>query len=459
MVTITQLLAWSGMLTASFARPSVSSAFETRATNSSTPLPPKQDPFYTAPPGFEAAAPGTVLRIRQAQFDPTTIYNASTSAYTILYRTTNSLYQPSWAVTTLFIPSTPTQNFSDNAILSYQIPYNTANPDQVPSYLLANPAFTTGLVQSDINTALSYGWYVNVPDFEGPLAAFASGVEEGHATLDSIRAVLSSPPANLTLPSPSFSNTTRVALWGYSGGSLASEWAAELAEQYAPDLQLHGMAIGGVVPNVTAIIAAIDATPAAWLIPNLLLGLTAQHPRTQRELLAALHPTGPFNASTFLSVRNGSLASSIGVFANQSVLSSYFVNGSVGVLDSPAVRRVFDSDAFMGYHGVPRMPVFVYKAVQDEYSPIDATDALVARYCGVGTDILYQRNEAGNHLDEETNGDARALAWLRLVLEGDGAGQATADNTTVFVPRGGCTVQNVSVAISVHEPFYYPPGF
>jgi len=70
-------------------------------------------------------------------------------------------------------------------------------------------------IPTDIAEALSRGWWVNVPDFEGPLASFGAGVQEGHATLDSVRAVLS---AGLGVDMDS-----RYAMWGYSGGSLASE--------------------------------------------------------------------------------------------------------------------------------------------------------------------------------------------------------------------------------------------
>ena len=72
----------------------------------------------------------------------------------------------------------------------------------------------------------------------------------------------------------------------------------------------------------------------------------------------------------------------------------------------------------MGYHGVPQFPIFIYKAIHDEYSNVKDTDLVVDRYCMVGANILYQRNEAGNHLDEETNGQSRALHWLSSVLNG-----------------------------------------
>lgn len=39
---------------------------------------------------------------------------------------------------------------------------------------------------AEVERGLGQGWFVNVPDFEGPLAAFIAGPQEGHATLDSI---------------------------------------------------------------------------------------------------------------------------------------------------------------------------------------------------------------------------------------------------------------------------------
>ena len=147
-----------------------------------TPLPPSQDPFYTAPAGYESTAPGTILRIRTAPGNLTAVTGNCSASHNIVYRTTNSRYEPAWAVTTLFTPSSNAKNGS--ALLSYQIAYDSADVDASPSYTLYNDTGNS----FDISTALSKGWYVNVPDFEGPLASFTLGVQAGHATLDSIRA-------------------------------------------------------------------------------------------------------------------------------------------------------------------------------------------------------------------------------------------------------------------------------
>jgi len=126
-------------------------------SSAAEPLPPSKDPFYTAPPNYELAAPGTILRIRTAPGNLTRVVTNTSSAYHILYRTTDSQYKPTWAVTTLFVPLSFPQNASNNgsqpgdALLSFQAPYDSANVDESPSYTLYN------YVYPDIPTALSHG--------------------------------------------------------------------------------------------------------------------------------------------------------------------------------------------------------------------------------------------------------------------------------------------------------------
>jgi len=63
-------------------------------TGGPAPIPPSEDPWYAPPPGFESATPGTIFRLRRAAGNLTAMYNSS-AVYNILYRTTDSLYQPS----------------------------------------------------------------------------------------------------------------------------------------------------------------------------------------------------------------------------------------------------------------------------------------------------------------------------------------------------------------------------
>ena len=89
---------------------------------------------------------------------------------------------------------------------------------------------------------LLQGYTVVVADTEGETTDFAAGPEYGINTLDSLRAALASPATGLP-------GTTKIGLIGYSGGAIATEWAAELAPSYAPDINqnLVGAAFGGVL--------------------------------------------------------------------------------------------------------------------------------------------------------------------------------------------------------------------
>jgi hypothetical protein len=93
-----------------------------------SPLPPSKDPFYTAPQGYKSSAPGAVLRVRSVPRFAKGIANCS-AAYNILYRTTDSNYEPAWAATTLLVPQSTPSNFTSNGtivspgsiLLSYQV--------------------------------------------------------------------------------------------------------------------------------------------------------------------------------------------------------------------------------------------------------------------------------------------------------------------------------------------------
>lgn len=220
------------------------------------PIPPSQDPWYTAPDYFETAQPGTVILARDAPGRMTSLVANCSAAYNILYRTTDSHYRPAWAVTTVFVPNTTTP-----ALVSYQVPYDSASLDASPSYALYSTSNETADYRDAVSLLLSQGWFVNVPDYEGPLASFTAGVQSGHATIDSVRAVLG------VREWLGMADYVRYAMWGYSGGALASEWAAELQVQYAPGMSFSGAAIGGLTPNVTSVLWTINGTPKVGLAP------------------------------------------------------------------------------------------------------------------------------------------------------------------------------------------------
>jgi hypothetical protein len=409
-----------------------------RDANSAEPILPSQDPFYTAPSGYELTLPGSILRLRIVPGNLSAVTGNCSASYHVLYRTTDSTYRPAWAVTTLFMPQT-LNSTNHTSLLSYQIPYDSASIDGSPSFLLSAGGFP------DIGVALGQGWVVNVPDFEGSHAAFGLGITEGYAVLDSIRAVQSLAVPTFTKQQPKGAGETsiRTALWGYSGGSLASLWALELHAGYAPDLHLHGAAVGGIVANVTSTLDELSGTFAAGLLPSFLLGITALDTTARAELVAQLKPA---NASIFLSALNMSFFEADVAFAGQDVIADYFVNGLASILAQPEIKRVMDNNDYSGYHGIPQVPLFVYKAIGDELAPIKDTDELIEGvYCRLGVDVRYERNTVGGHMSENANGVGRSRQFLTWVLDGIDEGE-------VVPIGGGCSVANVTLGVTTTPP-------
>lgn len=400
----------------------------------SHPVPPSRDPWYKAPADWESKPPGTILRSRKAPGNLSAIIGNASEAYNLLYRTTDSRFQPSWAVTTILVPSSPTISKNDTLgnIVSYQIAYDSADVDASPSYAMYTADEDSRLTNfpSDniyISELLSKGWYVNVPDYEGPLGSFGAGVMSGHATLDSVRAILS---AQLAIGDGSF----QYALWGYSGGGLASGWAAELCVQYAPELNFSGVVLGGAATNFSSIFNAVDGTAAAGLLPAALVGLTSQFPDARNELIEHLNTDGPFNATSFLTTENLTFAEELAVFAGHKI-EDYFVDGQFP-LTLPRVAKAAYSNTYLGYNGVPPMPVFGYKAIEDRLAMVEVTDLLFERYCEVGANVLYERNTVGGHVAEIINGAPRSVNWLASIFEG------------TYNLTSGCLFRNVTVNIT-----------
>ena len=219
------------------------------------------DPFYTytgATP-LKSIAPGTVLNTRTVTYHVAGMPTALT-AQQLLYRTSDAQNRPVVNVTSVI--RSPVSN---GRAISYQSAYDSLNPYDEPSQVIAGDRDVTKIINVGtllysaesipLSTLLLLGYNVIVPDTEGQTADFAAGPEYGMTTLDSIRAALNTPSTGLA-------PTSKVAMIGYSGGAIATNWAAQLAPSYAPDInkQLVGAAEGGVLVDPAHNLRYVDGS-------------------------------------------------------------------------------------------------------------------------------------------------------------------------------------------------------
>jgi hypothetical protein len=212
------------------------------------PLKPSVDPFYQPPAGFESTAPGTILKTRTIIPALLGLLPSAVQAYQLLYRTTSINGTAIATVTTVFKPLVA------NATLDKFVSFHTAEDssfvDCAPSYnyqLLAQQ--TNAIVAFEafiLNGYVSQGYIVSSPDYESFDAAFGPGRLAGRGVLDSMRAV-----NNFASTLKLASNSNAIVGIGYSGGAIATGWAAALQHNYAPELNVKGWSSGGTPANIT----------------------------------------------------------------------------------------------------------------------------------------------------------------------------------------------------------------
>ena len=223
---------------------------------------PHQDPFYSysgSTPLAQVPA-GTVLDQRAVTL------TSGAAAEQLLYRTQDQQGHPSVTVTTVINPAGAT-----NGIVGYLSYYDALGDQCDPSYTLQGGGSGPGSEALVINKLVSEGYAVTVPDFEGEDLHWVAGSESGWSTLDAVRASES----YLHTLGDGAGTATKVGLIGYSGGSIAGEWASELAPAYAPELNLVGAAIGGIPVDLAHNLRYIDGSKTwSGVIPAALVSLS-----------------------------------------------------------------------------------------------------------------------------------------------------------------------------------------
>ncbi|KAK7205332.1 secretory lipase family protein [Myxozyma melibiosi] len=378
------------------------------------PLKPSEDSFYSNPAGFESAAPGTILKNRDL---PSTIATLglipANIKYTqqILYRTTNALGDPAAGVATILIP----YNADYTKLLSYQIAEDAASINCSPSYALQFASDSGGFAGTIVTQlewliiqgTLEQGWPVVLPDHLGLNGTFLANYASGKHVLDAVRA---------TLASQSFSGIdpdAKVALWGYSGGSLASAAAAELRDTYAPELDnIVATVLGGPVPDIENAVKVLNKGIFAGLIPNGVLGLANAYPAFAPIIQEHLLPSKKAEFNTAYDTCLG--ASALRFILHD--LFAYFDDFDA-LLAMEEIQTVLTAND-LG-HAIPTIPIYMYKSILDEIDGIGYTDKLYKTYCNGGAKVKYVRDLISEHGTLAAFGAPKALTFLAKAFRGE----------------------------------------
>lgn len=402
------LLLWATAVQALFAR---------------RPTSPSKDDFYNVPKNVSDYKNGDIIAVRQTPVQVRSLIFAMDvkNSWQLLVRSEDSFGVANAFVTTILEP----YNADPKKVWSYQAWEDANNIDCSPSYSLlyrAHPdTITTQTEIPFIQYGLSKGWYVVVPDYQGPKSAFTAGHQSGKAVLNGIRAALNS--EDIT----GIEKDALVALYGYSGGSYATGWASQLQPLFAPELKqsIIGAAIGGWVTNITSTALAADGTFAAGLIPNAVNGIMEEYLMFQdvydRELRT-------LKKRRFYRAKENCLINSLTQFIFHKFflgLLPYFKLRD-GFFKIPEIAEIVRNNtvAFEELDGIPEIPLFVFHGLADEVVPVIQPQRAYDNFCewGIGS-LEWTVSETTGHVIESFIGVGAALKWLEKRFDGEAAVQ------------------------------------
>ncbi|MCX5044694.1 lipase family protein [Aldersonia sp. NBC_00410] len=348
---------------------------------------PDTDAFYAQTPDMAAHANGDVLASRQV---PAPGFPGST-AWQLKYRSTNSAGAPIAAVTTLLVPAVGGPN---RPLVSYQPFINSLGLQCAPSHSLFN-----GTLQEApaLNALLARGWAVAVPDHLGPQSSYGAAALGGRLVLDGIRAVQRFPAAAL--------GNSPVGMAGYSGGGMATGWAAALAPSYAPELRIVGAAQGGVPVNIGQLALDLGNTssPLFGLGFAAALGIEREYPQTA-NISDRLKPEG---VQLRGQIANACTDQIVAAGANKSY--SDVANGPLQA--DPAGEAVLNENSLQLYPGVPRTPIYEWHGANDPVR-LDLVRQTTGRYCAAGTPVQLDVIPGADHGGAIVPGAIRAVSYL-----------------------------------------------
>lgn len=375
---------------------------------------PDEDPFYQPPEGFAETNPGTVLKNRTINAAFFGLLPDPVTAYQLLYRTASINGSAIATVTTVFVPP----NAKKDRFVSFATAEDSSSSKCAPSYTYQLGSSQDSIIVSAeflvIQAYLASGYIVASPDYEGPDSAFAVGHLEGMGVLDNMRAVKNfKETLGLTTDDPSIVGV------GYSGGAIATGWAASLQPSYAKDLNVKGWVQGGTPANLTGTAVFNDGKLTAGFIPAAIVGLTA--PSTYgaqlQPILEEIITEDGREALEF--TKENCAAANIVKFAGETIQSTKFQTLGDRLYYEPTIAQVL-SENIMGAkkQETPTAPVFLYHAKQDEIIPYSNATKLVDSWCDNGASVKFTTFANGGHAGAEVLGIVDALTFVSDAFNG-----------------------------------------
>ncbi|MFC4628202.1 lipase family protein [Promicromonospora alba] len=341
------------------------------------------DDFYTPPTPFPDGADGEVVRWRE---EPRQL---SARSYLLMYHSTNATGQDMPVTGRVLVPSAPWRGEGPRPIVSVASGTRGVGDTCAPSRWL-------DYERPFIEPMLLAGWAVVVTDYEGlgtpGMHTYVVGQSEGRAVIDMVRAATN-------LPATGLEAGGKVAFSGYSQGGGGAMWAGELQPGYAPELDLVGVAAGGVPADLTEVAEGLDGKVGFGFLLLAAYGMDAAYPELDLE--------------TYLNERGRETYEREQDDCVDATLTHAFQNigmfTTTNPLHSPQWQARLDENRLGA--NPPDVPIHLFHGTADEIVAPGQARTLRNEYCAAGADVRWEWH-LGEHVSTFVTGAPGVITFL-----------------------------------------------
>lgn len=338
--------------------------------------------FYQVPDPLPPGKPGEIIASEPFPEAP-----AGSQAWRVMYHSTGLDGRDIAVTGVILAPSTGTPPPGGRQVVSWAHPTTGVADDCAPS---VTPdifyAITPGL-----QAMIQAGYVVTATDYEGlgtdQLVPYLVGISEGRSVLDAARAARSLPGTGAG---------TQVATSGWSQGGHASLFAGQIAPDYAPDLQVAGVAAAAPAGELAQLLGD-DASS----VDGVSLGLYAinAYQQVYGPTTPGLDPAQVLTPAAVAATP--AVVALCNLVATQELEAEAVVNPLLGQTYQPgAATKAPWSDLLQ--RNTPgnapiRAPVFVAQGTGDTLVIPSTTTELVNQMCKQGDTVQYQQYPGVTH--------------------------------------------------------------
>lgn len=351
-----------------------------------------------APLAAAAEKPGTLLKYDRIALPR----NYRAMAWRILYVTRDYRMKPILSTGLVVLPDKAARIPMERKFVAWAHPTTGVAWKCAPS-LRATPVKAIG----GLNGLVASGVVVAATDYpglgtDGPIG-YLVGKGQAYAMIDSVRAAKQIPGVG---------GGKDFALWGYSQGGHAALFAAGLAERYAPELALKGVAAIAPPTDLGTLLRANMGSVAGRILASFTLSSWSVKYRAPLASLLDGHAEALVQEVRKSCVDD--LGGKLEALAAQKGLKEDFLKEDP-VSVTPWSDLILQNSLF-SLNG--RVPALIIQGAADDIVKPQVTTQFVRASCRAGARVEYVTLPGKGHGGAMQSGEKRAVDWLAARLAG-----------------------------------------